>query len=54
MPGSVRSIGVTPGGSVAFALTAAGQITAFDPRSGHMFGDVAGGPWSSLVAVASW
>ena len=52
---AVEAIGVVPDGSVAFALTRDGRIVAFEPRGGgRTFGDVAGGPFSGLVAVAPW
>jgi hypothetical protein len=52
---TVESLGVTPDGSMAFALTRDGRIVAFDLRgSGAPYGDVAGGPYSGLLAVAPW
>ena len=52
---TVESLGVTPDGSTAFALTRNGRIVAFDPRgSGAVCGVVAGGPYSGLLAVAPW
>jgi hypothetical protein len=53
--GPVESIGVTPDGTLAFALTGDGRIVAFDPSGpGHTYGEVPGGPWAGLVAVAPW
>jgi hypothetical protein len=53
--GPVESIGVTPDGTLAVALTGDGRIVAFDPSGpGHVYGEVPGGPWASLVAVAPW
>jgi hypothetical protein len=50
----VRTIGLTPDGSIGFALVAGGRIAAFDPATGRVFGDVPGGPWGRLLAVAPW
>jgi len=51
--GPVESIGVTPDGSLAFALTRDGRIVAFDPRGhGRALGEVGGGPYEGLIAVA--
>jgi hypothetical protein len=53
--GPVDSIGVTPDESLAFALTREGRIVAFDPRGhGRALGEVPGGPYSGLIAVAPW
>ena len=53
--GPVESIGVTPDESLAFALTRDGRIVAFDPRGhGRALGEVAGGPYEGLIAVAPW
>ena len=50
----VRAIGLTPDGSLGFALVAGGRLVAFDPATGRAFGDVPGGPWGRLLAVAPW
>jgi hypothetical protein len=51
--GPVESLGVTPDESLAFALTRDGRLVAFDPRGhGRALGDVPGGPYSGLIAVA--
>jgi hypothetical protein len=50
----VRAIGLTPDGSLGFALLAGGRIVGFDPATGRAFGDVPGGPWGRLLAVAPW
>jgi hypothetical protein len=50
----VRAIGLTPDGSLGFALVAGGRLVAFDPSTGRAFGDVPGGPWGRLVAIAPW
>jgi hypothetical protein len=53
--GPVESIGVTPDGTLGFALTRDGRIVAFDPHGpGRVYGEVPGGPFASLVAVAPW
>jgi hypothetical protein len=53
--GPVESLGVTPDESLAFALTHDGRIVAFDPRGhGRALGEVPGGPYSGLIAVAPW
>ena len=50
----VRAIGLTPDGSLGFALVAGGRVVAFDPSTGRSYGDVPGGPWGRLLAVAPW
>jgi hypothetical protein len=51
----IVSIGTTPDGSIAFALTGDGRVVAFEPRpAGRVFGDVPNGPFSGLLAVAPW
>lgn len=53
--GPVESLGVTPDESLAFALTRDGRIVAFDPRGhGRALGELPGGPYSGLIAVAPW
>ena len=49
---AVASVGLVPDGSLGFALTDDGRVVAFDPATGHVLGDVGGGPWAELVAVA--
>ena len=51
----IRSLGMTPDGSIAFASTVDGRIVAFEPRpAGRVYGDVPNGPFSGLLAVAPW
>jgi hypothetical protein len=51
----IVSIGLTPDGSTAFALTNDGRILAFEPRtSGRVFGAVPGDGYDRLLAVAPW
>jgi hypothetical protein len=50
----VRALGLTPDGSLGFALVAGGRLVAFDPATGRVFGDVPGGPWGRLIAIAPW
>lgn len=50
----VRAIGLTPDGSLGFALVAGGRLVGFDPASGRALGDVPGGPWGRLLAIAPW
>jgi hypothetical protein len=50
----VRALGLTPDGSLGFALVAGGRLVAFDPATGRALGDVPGGPWGRLVAIAPW
>jgi hypothetical protein len=51
---AVETIGLTPDGSLGFALTSDRRIVAFDPRSGRAMGEVPNGPFTKLLAVGPW